>query len=114
VVNGGGIGPADPFQRDGAESLNNATDPAQQAWLAAELTPHPLGTYETPLTLKNKFGNGLPITYISCTDPAYPPLNASKEWARKNNIKMVDLKTGHDAMVTVPDKLTDMLDADSV
>jgi len=90
------------------------SDPAQQAWLTARLTPHPLGTYETPLTLKNKFGNGLPITYISCTDPAYPPLNASKEWARKNNIKMVDLKTGHDAMVTVPDKLTDMLDADSV
>lgn len=90
------------------------SDPTQQAWLAAKLTPHPLGTYETALTLKNKFGNGLPMTYISCTDPAYPPLNASKEWVKKNNIKMVDIATGHDAMVTMPEKLSDMLDADSV
>ena len=36
------------------------SDPAQQAWLAARLTPHPLGTYESPLNLKNKFANGLP------------------------------------------------------
>jgi pimeloyl-ACP methyl ester carboxylesterase len=90
------------------------SDPAQQAWLSARLTPHPFGTYESPLTLKNPFGNGVPMVYISCTDPAYPPLNASKEWATRQGIKMVELKTGHDAMVTVPEKLADMLDADSV
>jgi pimeloyl-ACP methyl ester carboxylesterase len=89
------------------------SDPAQQAWLAARLTPHPFGTYDSPLNLKNKFANGLPTIYISCTEPAYPPLNASKEWAAKNGIKMVELKTGHDAMVTVPEKLADMLAADS-
>jgi hypothetical protein len=66
-----------------------------------------------PLNLKNKFANGLPTTYISCAEPAYAPLNASKEW-KTNGIKMVEIKTGHDAMVTMPDKLTDMLDADSV
>jgi hypothetical protein len=65
-----------------------------------------------PLNLKNKFVNGLP-TYISCAEPAYAPLNASKEW-KTNGIKMVEIKTGHDAMVTMLDKLTDMLDADSV
>jgi hypothetical protein len=27
---------------------------------------------------------------------------------------MVEIKSGHDAMVIVPDKLADMLDADSV
>jgi pimeloyl-ACP methyl ester carboxylesterase len=88
------------------------SDPAQQAWLAARLTPHPLGTYDSPLTLKNKFANGLPAVYISCTEPAYAPLNASKKWASENNIKMVELKTGHDAMVTMPEKLAEMLDAD--
>jgi pimeloyl-ACP methyl ester carboxylesterase len=90
------------------------SDPAQQAWLAAKLTPHPLGTYESPLNLKNKIANGLPATYISCTDPAYAPLNASKEWVKKNGMKMVEIKSGHDAMVIVADKLADMLDADSV
>src|SRR3954470_14405347 len=89
------------------------SDPAQQAWLTAKLTPHPFGTYESPLNLKNKFANGLPTTYISCTDPAYPPLNASKDWANKNGIKMVEIKTGHDAMVTMPERLTELLDADS-
>ena len=29
-------------------------------------------------------------------------------------MKTVEIKTGHDAMVTMPEKLTDMLDADSV
>ena len=90
------------------------SDPAQQAWLAARLTPHPLGTYESPLNLKNKFANGLPAVYISCTDPAYGPLNASKGYARKIGIKMVEIKTGHDAMVTAAEKLTEMLEADSV
>jgi pimeloyl-ACP methyl ester carboxylesterase len=89
-------------------------DPAQAKWLEARLTPHPLGTYESPLNLKNKVGNGLPAVYISCTDPAYGPLEASKQWVRKNGMKMVELKTGHDAMVLQPDKLADMLDADSV
>ena len=27
---------------------------------------------------------------------------------------LIEIKTGHDAMVTMPDKLTDILDADSV
>jgi pimeloyl-ACP methyl ester carboxylesterase len=90
------------------------SDPAQQAWLAARLTPHPLGTYESPLNLKNKVANGLPAVYIACTEPAYGPLEASRQWVRRNGMKMVEIKTGHDAMVTLPEKLTDMLDADSV
>jgi len=87
------------------------SDPAQQAWLTARLTPHPFNTFTSPLNLKNKIGNGLPAVYISCTEPAYTPLNASKEVVKKIGMKMVEIKTGHDAMVTLPDQLTDMLDA---
>ena len=90
------------------------TDPAQAKWLEARLTAHPLSTFESPLNLKNKVANGLPAVYVSCTDPAYGPLEASKQWVRKNGMKLVELKTGHDAMVLLPDKLTDLLDADSV
>jgi pimeloyl-ACP methyl ester carboxylesterase len=89
-------------------------DASLAKWLEARLTPHPLGTYDSPLNLKNKVTNGLPAVYISCTDPAYGPLEASKNWVKKNGMKMVEIKTGHDAMVTLPDRLGDMLDADSV
>lgn len=90
------------------------SDPTQQAWLTAKLTPHPLNTFTSPLNLKNKIANGLPAVYISCVDPAYPPLNASKAVVKKIGMKMVEIKTGHDAMVTLPDKLTEMLDTESV
>jgi pimeloyl-ACP methyl ester carboxylesterase len=90
------------------------SDPAQQAWLTARLTPHPFGTFTSPLNLKNKVGNGLPAVYISCTDPVYGPLEASRQWVKKNGMKMIEIKTGHDAMVTLPEQLTDMLDAESV
>ena len=40
------------------------SDPAQQAWLTARLTPHPFGTFTSPLNLKNKIANGLPAIYI--------------------------------------------------
>jgi hypothetical protein len=90
------------------------SDPAQQAWLTTRLTPHPFGTFNSPLNLKNKIANGLPATYIICSDPMYGPLQASREVVKKIGMKTVEIKTGHDAMVTLPEKLTDMLDADSV
>jgi len=43
-------------------------------WVAQRLTPHPLGAYESPLHLRHRVGNGLPCTYIACTEPPYAPL----------------------------------------
>jgi pimeloyl-ACP methyl ester carboxylesterase len=87
------------------------SDPAQAAFVQSHLTPHPFGTYTSPLKLANKVGNGLPATYIACTDPVYGPLQASRDWVKRNGMKMAEIKTGHDAMVTAPDLLADMLDA---
>jgi pimeloyl-ACP methyl ester carboxylesterase len=89
-------------------------DAAQAAWLQPRLTPHPFNTFISPLNLKNKVANGLPAQYIQCTDPVYGPLQASREWVKKNGMKMVEIKAGHDAMVMAADRLSDMLDADSV
>jgi len=87
------------------------SDPQQAAWVEARLTPHPLSTFTSPLRLANKVGNGLPASYIVCTDPIYGPLQASRDWAKAAGLKMAEIKTGHDAMVTVPDRLADMLEA---
>ena len=46
------------------------TSQTQQAWLTTRLTPHPFGTFNSPLNLKNKIANGLPATYIIGPDGA--------------------------------------------
>jgi len=107
-ANGGLSIPAPPASAFGI------SDPAQQAMVQARLTPHPFGTYQSPLKLANKVGNGRPATYIVCTNPIYGPLQASRDWAKVNGMKIVEIATGHDAMVMAPDKLSDMLGGDSV
>jgi len=87
-------------------------DPAQAAWLDAHLTPHPLSAFASPLNLKNKVGNGLPATYIVCVDPVYGPLQASRDWVKRHGMKVAEIRTGHDAMVTAPEGLAELLEAD--
>lgn len=87
-------------------------DPAQQAWLMRRLTPHPLKAYTEPLMLQHPVGNGLPKTYIAVTDPWYPPLAALRDWVRAQpDWQWRELAAGHDAMVTSPEALADLLEA---
>jgi pimeloyl-ACP methyl ester carboxylesterase len=89
------------------------SDPAQAAFVQPRFTPHPFGTFTSPLKLGNKVANGVPATYIVCTDPIYKPLEASRNWIKAAGWKAIEIKTGHDAMVTAPERLADMLDADA-
>lgn len=85
---------------------------AGAAWVQRRLTPHPVGTYESPLPLRNGVGNGRPCTYIACTAPIYGPLEASRQWVRRQQgWNWQEIATGHDAMVTAPEELTRMLAA---
>ena len=45
-----------------------------------------------------------------CTDPVFAGLQTSRDWVKANGMKTVELKTGHDAMITAPDLLTDLLE----
>ncbi len=79
-------------------------------WVRRRLTPHPAGTYESPLRLENPVGNGRPRTYIACTAPVYGPLEASRQWVkRQGGWNWREIATGHDAMVTAPAELSRML-----
>lgn len=91
-------------------SAFGVTDPQDAAWIESKLTPHPLATYTSTLWLNNKVGNGVPTVYIHCTDPGYATLQGGRDWVNAAGWKIVALKTGHDAMVTAPDLLADMLD----
>ncbi len=83
----------------------------QADWVRRRLTPHPAATYQTPLRLTHPAGNGLPRTYIACTDPWYAPL----AWARgrvrgRPDWNWLEIAAGHDAMVTAPTELAQMLE----
>jgi pimeloyl-ACP methyl ester carboxylesterase len=75
-------------------------------WMRRRLTPHPLGAFETPLRLCHPAGNGLPRTYIACTDPPYPPFEGVRKEVRgRADWAWREIATGHDAMVTAPETL---------
>jgi pimeloyl-ACP methyl ester carboxylesterase len=86
------------------------SDPADIAWLQRRLTPHPLGTYASALNITHPVGNGLPCTYIACTQPPYAFLDQVKTWVRaQEGWRWLEIQTGHDAMITAPDELARML-----
>lgn len=82
--------------------------------MQSKLMSHPYNTFVSPLKLANKVGNDLPTTYIVCTDPIYKPLDASRNWVKVAGWKVVEIKSGHDAMVIAPDHLAALLNTDAV
>ena len=89
------------------------TDPDQAAWVMAHCTPHPLSTYATPIALAHPVGNGVPATYVAVT-PHYAATTDARDWAREQaatqaNWQYQEITAGHDAMVTHPPALADLL-----
>jgi pimeloyl-ACP methyl ester carboxylesterase len=79
-------------------------------WVLRQMTSHPISTYESVLKLANAVGNGLPRTYLQCTNPFYPPLAPVREWlSGQEGWLRKDIATGHDCMVTAPTELAAML-----
>jgi pimeloyl-ACP methyl ester carboxylesterase len=92
-------------------SAFGVTAPAEMAWLERRLTPHPFSTYASPLNIGKPIGNGLPCTYVACTSPVYLPLEGVRTWARQQaGWRWEEIATGHDAMVTAPEELAEMLE----
>ncbi|HJQ60441.1 MAG TPA: alpha/beta hydrolase family protein [Vineibacter sp.] len=86
------------------------TDAADRAWVNRHLTPHPYRTYTQPLRLARPPGAGLRKTHVACRGPgALSPaarrvvIDAAHGWTTRT------LDTGHDAMITAPGTLTDLL-----
>jgi pimeloyl-ACP methyl ester carboxylesterase len=93
-----------------APSVFGVVDPADAAWVASRLTPHPIKTYEDRIELKRPFGAGRPATYIACTNPTYQAIARAREWVKAQpDWTYLELATGHDAMILAPDALTEML-----
>ena len=78
-------------------------------FVKARLTPQPLSTYDTPISLNALPGQGLPCRYIVCTQPLYEPLAWARERAKAYGWEIIKLSTGHDAMVSDPEGLVALL-----
>lgn len=93
-------------------ALFGITVPSMAAWVKERLSPQPFGTFAQRLHLKNQYGNGLPLAYIACTDPQLPIMKEMSQKVRadhKLSWQYREIATGHDAMLTEPKKLADML-----
>ena len=86
------------------------SDPADTEWLRRQMTPLPLNCYRAPIDLKHPLGNGVKKTYIACTDPIYGPAVPTHEWVKSQaDWRYLERSTGHDAMITSPEGLSEML-----
>jgi pimeloyl-ACP methyl ester carboxylesterase len=103
ATSGGLTVPAPPAEAFGV------IDKEQAAWVDALLTPHPLRTYQSTLDLGGDITNGRPAAYIVCTDPLYANLASSRDRARSKGWPLLELATGHDAMVSAPLETADLL-----
>lgn len=97
-----------PDPLPGAWGLKDGTP--EQAWVKRRLTPHPLASYTTPLTLRHAVGNGRPRTYIHCTEPELAVLEASRQWVKsQSGWNWIDLAAPHEAHITHPDAFARLL-----
>ncbi len=91
---------------------------ADREWVKRRQTPHPGNTYQAPLKFDVQRVAAVPRTFISCTQPALATIEPTrlrvkdpKFWdgAWLPNATVVELKTGHDPMVSEPEALARIL-----
>ena len=83
---------------------------ADRAWVARRQTPQPGGLYDTPLQFDAARVAALPRTFISCTSPALATIATMRERVRAEpGWRVVEIATGHDAMISAPKALLDVL-----
>lgn len=91
-------------------SLFGVSDHKDRQWVDSRLTLQPYHTFAQPLMLQHPYGNGLPLIYIACTQPQLPVLRQFADKARQSpQWKYYEMKTGHDAMITQPKELANLL-----
>ncbi len=86
-------------------------DPAEVDWLASRLVGQPFKTFSEPVHCPPATADALPKTYIRC--PRYPnpafDRYAAAASAPGSGWRSYELPTSHDAMVTAPRELSEVL-----
>ena len=97
-------------------AVYGVTDPATVAWADSRRTPHPLATLSQPVTVNNPQAARLPRCYIRCTQRqglvaafGADPLAPFVDRVRAEGGPLVEVESGHDAMVIVPEQVASRL-----
>ncbi len=89
--------------------LYGVTDPDDLAWMSERLTAHPWQCFEQPLELTNEAALwAIPQYHIVCTSTLATRDPALMTQARAEG-RLWDIDTGHDLMITEPEKVTHAL-----
>ena len=104
---GGGVALPVP----GADAFPIPAGPGKD-WFMRRLRPHPIGTYESVVTLKKPAGAGLPVTYVAYTNPALASIEPSRQRAKaKAGWTYKELAVPHDVEIPNPEKVVELLAA---
>lgn len=83
---------------------------ADRDWLLRRQVPHPFGPYRDPLPFDGERWAALPRTFIDCTAPAYPTIDAMRARVRAlPGFRVETIATGHCPMVSAPAALVKLL-----
>ena len=90
---------------------------ADADWVRRRQTPHPGHTYQAALDFDPQRVAAIARTFVSCTQPALATIDAIRvrlsdrnlwngAWQSGGGVRLVELKTGHDPMISAPAELT--------
>ena len=79
-----------------------------QAWVDAQCTVHPIKCFTQKLALTGARDRVAKKAYIRASQPS-EPFDASKAKTQKSGWKVYDVPCGHDVMVDMPERLTEIL-----
>ncbi len=92
-----------------AGMLYGVTDPADLAWMASRLSGHPWKCFEQKLELLDEAAwSKIPQYHVVCTSTLATRDPELMEEARASG-RLWDIDTGHDLMITEPQKVADAL-----
>jgi pimeloyl-ACP methyl ester carboxylesterase len=84
------------------------TDPADIAWVRSKFTAHPMKTMQQPVRRAAPAARALPRAFVACTATGWFAGSAARARA-EGGWDLRELDAVHDAMVTAPQALTDVL-----
>jgi len=93
---------------------------AQRDWVGRRQTRHPGHTYLAPLAFDPQRVASIPRTFVDCRQPPLATIDVSRQrardarfwdgaWKKGGGVRVLELQTGHDAMVSAPQDLTRIL-----
>ena len=85
-------------------------DEQQIEFLLPRLTPQPVKTFFSKQQLQRPLGAGRGVTCIHCTEPYFRQGEAYRAYAEsRTDWRHINLATGHDAMISAPQALSELL-----